>query len=726
MPRRRLRRAGPAAPPTAAVPDPSRVLAGMRDRGWALPPALARDDVVPSWTRIGVVDGPRVGLVDDRGLVTPVRGVGRPSLDWWVGAEDRWHVPAREVGVTQRRLEGAPVVETTLRVPGGEVVHRAFGARGGAHPAGDDWVVVEVENRSALPVALAWVVRPYDPSGPTGSAAPTLAVASTTFPDGPRLLTAPEPFGLLPRPPSRWARSPDGADPLDAIAAGEAATGEVGPPEPGAPGPHGLALLTPLPHTATTRIVLFGSPVGTEDLDGELLWPERLPEAAAVARGWTTLSGAGPRIEVPDPVLAEAVVVSRRALPLAHRLVRERAASDRGPAPARHLLTTGDGGPADATTPGEAMEALAALAWWGETATTDRALVDWPAGQQRGGGFGGTAATVAALRALAAHAVASGDVGPAAAWLPEVGGAVEALGRAARRPEPGTDQGAVAEGLDAAAVLLAGLGQAEAAARVATHAAEVRAGAVPPGAPAEGSGPPPAPRAVAAAAVSALRRGAPAPELWAVLRAASATTTWADPERWEGDDGLVPVRLLDAVARLLVDDRPDGPALVPWMPPSWWGLGWEVHGAPTRWGHLSYAVRWHSGRPAVLWELGDALDGVEGDPILTAPGLDPTWRASERRGEALLMPVAPPEGHPEVGARPGRVVLRRGRGRPAPVGLAAPGRRPRRAGGAGPHPGHAARGGPRRGVVLVTRPPRRTAGCDPGGVDGAHAGGSPT
>jgi hypothetical protein len=54
-----------------------------------------------------------------------------------------------------------------------------------------------------------------------------------------------------------------------------------------------------------------------------------------------------------------------------------------------------------------------------------------------------------------------------------------------------------------------------------------------------------------------------------------------------------------------------------------------VHDAPTRRGPVSYAVRWHGTRPALLW---DAPDGVE----LRAPGLDPSWSSSVPRGEALL------------------------------------------------------------------------------------------
>lgn len=659
-PRRFLRRgaepdrsAPPDDAPDSSAPDAA-VLAEMRDRGWALPPALAGDDVVPTWTRIGVIDGARSGRVDDRGLVTPIPTPAGPSVDWWVGAEDRWYVPARERGVTQRRIDGTPVVETTLRVPGGEVVHRAFGARGSAYPGGDDWVVVEVENRSALPVALAWVVRPYTSAGPTTGGPVSLARALAAVPTGPHLLRAPRPVGLLPRPPSRWAAGTDaGDDPVHQVTGGGALSTPVPGPEADDLPAGSVALLVPLPHTATARLALFGSPVEEADLEGvEVAWPDHLPLAEAVARGWTTLAERGPRVEVPDPVLAEAVAAARRSLPLAHRLHRERAISDQEQPSATHLVTSGDGGQQpDRTTVGERMELLAALAWWGEGDVVDRALIDWPAGQQRGGGFGSAEATALALRALSAHALASGDLGPAAAWLPEVGGAVEALGRWARRSPGGSDPRLLAEGLDAAAVVLVGLGQPDAAERVAAHAASVVADAPPWSAPSLEAGPSATPRAVAAQAVAVARAGAAAPQVWALLRQASATSTWSDPERWVGDDGLVSARLLDAVARLLVRDGPAGPVLVPWMPPEWWGLGWEVHRAPTRWGHLSYAVRWHSGRPAVLWELGDPLDGVTGEAVLTAPGLDPTWRGEGRTGEALLMPVPPPEG--VEGAGPG-------------------------------------------------------------------------
>ena len=93
-----------------------------------------------NWTAIGNIDSPWEAVVDPRGLVSP--WFDGWSLDWWVGAEDRWHVPAREVSVRQRLLEASPVVETALRVPSGDVFHRAYavhrssaeGGGGSTHP----------------------------------------------------------------------------------------------------------------------------------------------------------------------------------------------------------------------------------------------------------------------------------------------------------------------------------------------------------------------------------------------------------------------------------------------------------------------------------------------------------------------------------------------------------------------------------------------------------------
>ena len=79
-----------------------------------------------NWTAVGALDTPRWAIVDPRGLVTPARD--GCSLDWWIGADDRRHVPARELAARQRRVGRSPVVETALSTPSGRAVRTWFSA----------------------------------------------------------------------------------------------------------------------------------------------------------------------------------------------------------------------------------------------------------------------------------------------------------------------------------------------------------------------------------------------------------------------------------------------------------------------------------------------------------------------------------------------------------------------------------------------------------------------
>ncbi len=100
---------------------------------------------------------------------------GSPPLDWWVAADDRWHTPSTEPSCRQHRVLGAPVVETVVGVPGGDVVHRAYAVADGGNAA----AIVELENRSSLPVAVAFSradaltgrpLAPLPPDAPAGAA----------------------------------------------------------------------------------------------------------------------------------------------------------------------------------------------------------------------------------------------------------------------------------------------------------------------------------------------------------------------------------------------------------------------------------------------------------------------------------------------------------------------------------------------------------------------------
>ena len=73
------------------------------------------------------------------------------------------------------------------------------------------------------------------------------------------------------------------------------------------------------------------------------------------------------------------------------------------------------------------------------------------------------------------------------------------------------------------------------------------------------------------------------------------------------------------------------------IPETWWGSSFEAHrliADPHR--LVSYAVRWHGARPALLWEISGAT-GL----TLTSSGAHVDWRSTDATGETLLdQPVA--------------------------------------------------------------------------------------
>ena len=161
----------------AYAPEPSEVsywLGGIHVSDTVLANTLGR-----SWTTIGLPETLDRAEVDPRGLVV----LGNWSLDWWVRAGDEWVFPSRAVSVRQRLVDAMPVVETVVRVGGGDVVHRVAAARGASvrlddaerhvtrrlakRTTGDgtsavpEVFVVEITNRTPAPVAMALAARPY-------------------------------------------------------------------------------------------------------------------------------------------------------------------------------------------------------------------------------------------------------------------------------------------------------------------------------------------------------------------------------------------------------------------------------------------------------------------------------------------------------------------------------------------------------------------------------------
>lgn len=161
----------------AYAPEPSEIrywLGGIHVSDTVLANTLGR-----SWTTIGLPETLDRAEVDPRGLVV----LGNWSLDWWVRAGDEWVFPSRAVSVRQRLVDAMPVVETVVRVGGGDVVHRATAARGASVQLADaeghvkrrrdkqaadgpasavpEVFVVEIANRTLAPVAVALAPRPF-------------------------------------------------------------------------------------------------------------------------------------------------------------------------------------------------------------------------------------------------------------------------------------------------------------------------------------------------------------------------------------------------------------------------------------------------------------------------------------------------------------------------------------------------------------------------------------
>jgi hypothetical protein len=109
-------------------------------------------------------------------------------------------------------------------------------------------------------------------------------------------------------------------------------------------------------------------------------------------------------------------------------------------------------------------------------------------------------------------------------------------------------------------------------------------------------------------------------------RRAPPLSSWDEVRALAGGDEA---GFLGALRRVLVDDRDDEVMLLAAWPTAWEGLALDVRDAATPHGPVSYSVRWHGDRPALIW---DAPEGV----AVRAPGLDPAWTTLEPRGEALL------------------------------------------------------------------------------------------
>jgi hypothetical protein len=447
-----------------------------------------------------------------------------------------------------------------MRVPTGDAVHRAYAAQASSVVGGGELVVVEIENASTLPFAVAFAVRPYTAAG--------LSRIERIALEGPVVIVDGRPALVLPSVPPRVAASTSSdGDCATVVLSGGAGTAMPERLRDRA-GMAQAAFVFPLAHTATIRVVIPLQP-SSRRRSVAVSFPTALPSAEQVASGWAVQTERGLQLVLPDPKVQDAVDACRRHL----------------------LVVSGDGA--------TSFDVVATLDRFGFHDEAAQVLATFPDRCRR--------VPAAALGALAEHWRLTRD----RSLLRDLAGPIaHAAEQVARHPH--TEMAGAVRMRDAA-LLLDALDERRAAA----DARRV----------AEGM---PAPAAVEAPLAC--------DQLAGLLASASPTWTWPDAtlSRLPGEAAA---DLLSAVRAMLVDEVDAGIALCASLPVDWMGRGIEVHDAPTAYGTLSYAVRWHGARPALLWELV-AHDDV-GEVALTAPGLDPTWRTTDRKGDALLEAPAP-------------------------------------------------------------------------------------
>ena len=512
---------------------------------------------------VGTIGSPRRALVEGSGRITV--GVGTPDevvIGWWIGGEDRWYIPEREITVRQSLVQGAPVVMTAIRIPGGDATHTVFGAVQGPR----ELAVIEIANKARAPIVGVLTV-----SGP--GARNVRVDGSTVRIDGFPLIT-------LARGPLRTA-SAESLGELEAVVTGGAATD--GPSGLGGPNACAFALMVPVSQATTIRASVLIGASSSIALSGTPVLGS-LPDVHTAASGWGRHLDRGPRLTSPDHERSEHL----RALIGGALLAAEPAIADRTTSVrVRAVLARAF----DAV--GLHVEAGALLEniddHQGRRGVIDDAGAAGPAVDP----LDGLLTTATVVDALAHHAWVTSDVVFAETFAPAAAGAVEAIVKACRKN-------------DALHPLLACAGSLRALFVTAND-----------------------PRAAAQANSVWERFGSPWPPPSVSLPPLPASSAGGS---FVPDDAL----RLAAAIRASADDvarvGPDGAVdLFGAFAPSWRGSSFDVRNVAVPGGRLSAAVRWHSQRAAVLWEV----DGPN-DVTITCRSIDPAWSASGRGGDALL------------------------------------------------------------------------------------------
>ena len=558
-----------------------------------------------SWVLLGTIGAGGRAKVDRRGVMTPEGATW--SLDWWVGAEDRWHVASGSALVRQSLVESTPVVLSAMRLPGGEIEQRAWSVVDGS--TGSPVLVVAFHNATSIPVALALAV--------TSS---SNASSTIDFSDGIVTLNG-DAIAAFSRLPSRFGIELDGRSVEEVTTAGDAVNafpdGGIELRREGTT----TSFVFPLPHTATLQVVLpLGEAMSVADLKRCDL--NALPPFERVVTGWKAQTARAPKFDLPERQSEEAIDGSR-----SHLLVHVA-----GEDPLRW-----PGVPVNGL---ERSDLTMALDEQGLSAEAERLLIASTDLQNADGSFDSRRldATASWVVTLERHVALSGDAAFAGQMIERVASAAHWIAKRQRGSRLRRSSSFFANGngpvwLDAdervgydarwtarayrsAIALLDGAAQPDAALAVRLHLAalldEMDLRGVSRVGPGDGT--------VDDGAILRLRR-----ELL------SGEPLWVWPSETDAHDPSHTAAFLRNIRAIVASDADGVLDILPGFNEEWLGQSIAVHRLPTAVGLLSFALRWHGARPALLWE-------VEGDRNLTlrCASIDPEWSTTDQRGEALL------------------------------------------------------------------------------------------
>jgi hypothetical protein len=519
---------------------------------------------------IGTLGSIRRAEVEGGGVVVVNQGTSEEiSVSLLIGADDRWYVPEREITTRQQLIRNTPIVSTSVRIPSGDAIATHFGAVQSQR----ELAVIDVENRSKVPFVAALVLR--------GPGVQDVLIVNNV------LKVGGFPLLHLAKKPTKCAAVKRGGD-LEALVTSGGATDVL----PTIVGECEVAVLFPVTHGTTVRSALLLGVGNAAALAGTPVL-SALGELHTLANGWQAQLRRSAVINTPNAELTKQFDAAAAALLLL----------------AEPAIASGNAlGVHDVTSIAQALTEAGLLAESGAL------LEDL---EQRQGAKGviadrptdadATLQSALSIRALAAHALYSGDRVFAETMAPAIAGACEFV---VKQEKKAPSEGNVTAALWWAAALFDVAGDPSAAKQARKQ--WITTGCSWPLADAPMRALPPISRGGALVASDPRRIGA-------IVRSA-----------------------IDHAVRLRPSDNREADVtcdLVSGYTSAWRGQKVDVRNVAVPGGFLSFSLRWHGERPAILWDVVD----TKGNTVtsigwaLTARSIDPTWSSAIAKGEDLLL-----------------------------------------------------------------------------------------